>query len=66
MGEKLGEFDGNVAHSNGRYGLRIFHEHIPRTRPCDSVTRSVASNEASSAFSEALAYGNNPPIPAVY
>ena len=24
VGEKLGKFDGNVAHSNGRYGLRIF------------------------------------------
>lgn len=35
---KLGEFRDNVAHSMGRYGLRIFHEHTPRTRPCDPVT----------------------------
>jgi hypothetical protein len=28
--QKLGEFKNNVAHSNGRYGLRIFHNHIPR------------------------------------
>ena len=34
---KLGEFRDNVAHSMGRYGLRIFHEHTPRTRPCDPV-----------------------------
>jgi len=27
---KLGEFRDNVAHSNGRYGLRIFHQLIPR------------------------------------
>ena len=37
-GERLGEFNGNVAHSNGRYGLRIFHYHIPRTHPCKPVS----------------------------
>jgi hypothetical protein len=31
---KLGEFSDNVAHSVGRYGLRIFHNLIPRTNPC--------------------------------
>jgi len=31
---KLGEFRDNVAHSNGRYGLRIFHGLVPRTYPC--------------------------------
>ena len=25
VGERLGVFEGNVAHSNGRYGIRIFH-----------------------------------------
>jgi len=30
----LGEFNGNVAHSSGRYGLRIFHFHYPRQKPC--------------------------------
>ena len=34
---KLGEFSDNVAHSNGRYGLRIFHNHIPRVHPCEPV-----------------------------
>ena len=33
----LGVFDNNVAHSNGKYGLRIFHAHIPLTDPCGSV-----------------------------
>mmetsp|Transcript_29621 Transcript_29621/g.95059 ORF Transcript_29621/g.95059 Transcript_29621/m.95059 type:complete len:1807 (+) Transcript_29621:66-5486(+) len=28
-------FSGNTAHSNGRYGLRIFNEWAPRTIPCD-------------------------------
>jgi hypothetical protein len=32
--EPLGEFTNNVAHSNGRYGLRLFHKLIPRTYPC--------------------------------
>jgi hypothetical protein len=30
----LGEFTNNVAHSNGRYGLRVFHKLKPRTYPC--------------------------------
>lgn len=32
--EHLGEFTGNVAHSNGRYGLRIFTKYIPKETPC--------------------------------
>lgn len=31
---ELGEFTGNVAHSNGKYGLRIFHRMIPSDNPC--------------------------------
>ena len=38
---QLGEFDNNVAHSNGRYGLRIFHGHIPRTSPCDPIVYDI-------------------------
>ena len=34
---KLGEFVDNVAHSNGRYGLRIFHNLIPRQFPCSPI-----------------------------
>jgi len=35
--EQLGEFTGNVAHSNGRYGLRIFHRFTPVTNPCAAL-----------------------------
>ena len=34
IGAVLGRFEGNVAHSNGRYGLRIFHEHYPKRYQC--------------------------------
>jgi len=37
INSKLGEFRDNVAHSNGRYGLRIFHGLIPRTYPCEPM-----------------------------
>jgi hypothetical protein len=37
INEKLGKFDDNVAHSNGRYGLRIFHGLVPRTYPCSPI-----------------------------
>lgn len=32
--ERVGEFRENHAHSCGRYGLRIFHNMIPRKYPC--------------------------------
>lgn len=31
---KVGVFKDNHAHSCGRYGLRIFHNMIPRKYPC--------------------------------
>ena len=34
---QLGEFSNNVAHSNGKYGLRIFHKLIPRANPCGAL-----------------------------
>jgi len=34
---QLGEFSDNVAHSNGKYGLRIFHKLIPRANPCGAL-----------------------------
>jgi len=32
--ERVGRFFNNTGHSNGRYGLRVFHEMKPRTYPC--------------------------------
>jgi len=52
--QKLGEFVDNVAHSNGRYGLRLFHNHIPRTKQCAAINYDKDS----------ASY--NPPIPAQY
>jgi hypothetical protein len=37
INQKLGEFYDNVAHSVGRYGLRIFHEHYPRKYQCKDI-----------------------------
>jgi len=34
---KIGMFKGNHAHSNGRYGLRIFHNMVPRKYPCQKI-----------------------------
>jgi hypothetical protein len=51
---KIGEFRDNVAHSNGRYGLRIFHNLIPRTYPCQSMVYDPTD--------PANPYPDNPPI----
>ena len=42
--EQLGEFTGNVAHSNGRYGLRIFHRFTPVTNPCAASAGGAHNN----------------------
>ena len=34
---RVGEFRDNHAHSNGRYGLRIFHNMVPRKFPCKPI-----------------------------
>ena len=36
--DRVGEFRDNHAHSNGRYGLRIFHNMMPRKFPCSPIT----------------------------
>jgi len=41
---ELGEWTDNVTHSNGRYGLRIFHILVPRTIPCQSYYDSSAAD----------------------
>ena len=51
---KLGEFVDNVAHSNGRYGLRLFHNLIPRTFPCEPMVYDSTD--------PANPYPANPPI----
>ena len=56
--DKLGEFRDNVAHSNGRYGLRIFHNHLPRTYPCLPLVYNPAD--------PANPYPTNPPIVAEF
>jgi hypothetical protein len=54
----LGEFTNNVAHSNGRYGLRVFHKLKPRTYPCmDLIYDSTRPSDP---------YWQNPPIAAVF
>ena len=37
---RVGEFRDNHAHSNGRYGLRIFHNMVPRKFPCRGISAS--------------------------
>jgi hypothetical protein len=34
---KVGLFINNTAHSNGKYGLRIFHKMMPRKNPCRPI-----------------------------
>ena len=50
---KLGEFQGNVAHTVGRYGLRIFHDHIPRENPC------TGGAEVPAVYEDFTGYMNN-------
>eukprot|EP00210_Caulerpa_lentillifera_P009344 g8908.t1 len=50
-GKPLGVFRGNLAHSNGRYGLRIFNQYVPRQNHCNFLSKDNIQN---------------PPIPAVF
>jgi hypothetical protein len=56
---KLGEFRDNVAHSVGRYGLRIFHGLDPHTRPC-----AGNSFDENAYINGEDPYTGNPPIQA--
>eukprot|EP00898_Chlorokybus_atmophyticus_P004648 jgi/Chlat1/5184/Chrsp33S05041 len=40
VGTPLGRFRNNRAHSNGKYGLRIFEKYIPRQSPCLPISPS--------------------------
>lgn len=57
---RLGEFRNNVAHSNGRYGLRIFHRLIPRQNPCAALVFDKDTTKPG------FPYPLNPVIPAVF
>lgn len=52
----LGQFANNVAHSNGRYGLRLFHQLVPLTYPCGGVVYDPTNKTDP--------YWQNPPITA--
>lgn len=56
---KLGEFRDNETHSNGRYGLRIFHKLRPRQRMCDPWIYDNSDMSLPGA-----PYPSNPSIPA--
>ena len=58
---KLEEFKNNVAHSNGRDGLRIYAGHVPRTNPCAALVYDNSNPSAVGA-----PYPNNPVITASY
>lgn len=42
---RVGTFINNTAHSNGRYGLRIFHNMIPRRDECSPIIYDFAATE---------------------
>lgn len=42
--EKVGVFKGNQAHSMGRYGLRIFHNMVPRKYPCKPIVYDATNS----------------------
>jgi len=58
---KIGEFTDNVTHSNGRYGLRLFHNLIPRQFPCKAFS---ADQDALTAGTDP--YVANPPVTAEF
>jgi hypothetical protein len=53
-GTPLLEFFNNTAHSNGRYGFRVYDEYFPRVNPCDSSSELVEAR-----FQNLLAYRNS-------
>ena len=66
-GERLGVFRDNVAHSVGRYGLRIFHKHIPRTDPCGAISKAIdVSKDTAETDYETKAFEDNEPVEALY
>ena len=54
--DKVGENINNTAHSMGRYGLRIFHNMVPRMFPCRAMVFDPSTPDNP--------YWMNPPITA--
>jgi hypothetical protein len=67
---KVGTFEGNHAHSCGRYGLRIFHNMVPRKYPCEPVKYDWAIASANAQEPDPSKHGDpyesNPPITAFF
>ncbi len=56
---RVGEFSNNVAHSVGRYGLRIFHNMLPREKPCKPYDIEGGTNlPITATFTNFLSYKN--------
>lgn len=56
--ERVGEFKDNHAHSCGRYGLRIFHNMVPRKYPCKPIEYDLDKPDDP--------WHKNPPITAIF
>jgi hypothetical protein len=64
QGLPLGQFERNRAHSNGRYGLRIFNSLVPRTQPCYPFADFM--QVSSQANLPVLDHASNSPVPAIF
>ena len=53
----VGEFSDNVAHSNGRYGFRVFHKMVPREKPCQEIDE-VNNKPLTASFESLTSYKN--------
>eukprot|EP00117_Sycon_ciliatum_P036091 scpid3682/ scgid27229/ Fibrocystin-L; Polycystic kidney and hepatic disease 1-like protein 1; Protein D86 len=62
VGTQLGEFTDNHVHSNGMYGLRLFNQFNPRTKPCQSLW----FDEDWETNGESGPYHTNEPVPAIF
>lgn len=61
--ERMGQFENNTSHSNGRYGLRIYETYVPSTYPCKTRFKTPTENATDP---ETEAYSVNPPSPALF
>ena len=59
INDKVGQFNNNHAHSNGRYGLRIFHRMVPQTYPCLPIVVDTTKEDIYEANKPLTANFNN-------